>query len=156
MRKDKKVNMCNILDDGGYQFYCYCKRHGWTDGASYDNFDELSFFEGDPDIIKYDGQEGFFFYDENNNTCYYWIEVYGKEVQEVEEILRAYITEDRECFNYWDEDTEQTWDYFDKHKNVIAWRGGRGYVYSICGYNNGLKLMDSEHVEKRKAELITA
>ena len=48
----------NVLNDPSI-LYDYCVKEGYTD-EDYENWDFLTFFEGDPDLIKVDGDEGYF------------------------------------------------------------------------------------------------
>lgn len=144
----KKVICVNILDTS--DFYYYCKRHGLTDGKSREDFDELTFFEGDPDMIKYKGQLGFFFFDENNRHCYYYLEVFGEERDEVEDILSSFCSSLGEYYEPYKEDewsdccpdSIQNWKAWDKMQNGIAYRGGSGYVYGISDTSKFIKTKD--------------
>lgn len=137
----KKVNCVDILEST--DFYYYCKRHGLTEGKGVDEWfkdgEDLAFFEGDPDMIKYKGQLGFFYFDKGNRTCYYWLEVLWEEKDEVESILTSFCQSLREYYepivhDEWDDcapDNIQSWEAWDKMQNGIAYRGGSGYVYGI-------------------------
>lgn len=141
----KKVTCVNILDTS--DFYYYCKRHGWTNGQSREDFDELTFFEGDPDMIKYKGQLGFFFFDENNRHCYYWLDVFGDEIDEVEHILELFCIGlgYADCDSVWNDCSPheiQNWAAWNKMQNGIAYRGGSGYVYGISDTSKFIKTKD--------------
>lgn len=116
----------NITDDGAYDFWELCVKEGWTD-KSYDDFDNLSVFEGDPDMIRIEGQLGVFFYHEETDTVWYWFDDWGCSYN-VGSILIDFF-EKRLGNERWN-DNVQSWDWFEKH-NGIAYRGGMGYVYGI-------------------------
>ena len=61
----------NVIDDGRYEFWELCRDNGWTND-DYENFEELSIFEGDPDMIRINGQLGFFL--EYEGTIYYYFD----------------------------------------------------------------------------------
>lgn len=142
----KKVKCVDILEST--DFYYYCRRHGLTKGKSIDEWfqdgEDLAFFEGDPDMIKYKGQLGFFYFDKYNGTCYYWLEVYGDERDEVEDILKLFCIglNYPDCDNVGSDcspDSIQNWKAWDKMQNGIAYRGGSGYVYSINDISKFMK-----------------
>lgn len=113
----------NILSDP-YEFYEVCRDNEWTD-SDYEGFDELSMFEGDPDIIRINGQIGFFIYINEVDTVYYYYEEDGEHIDRIlidffEKRLRI-----GHCPEY-----AQNWEWFERH-NGIAYRSGCGYVYNI-------------------------
>lgn len=111
----------NVIDDGCYEFWELCRNNGWTT-KEYDDFDVLEMFEGDPDMIRINGQLGFFF--EYEGTIYYYFDEHRENIGE---ILIA-LFKKRLHKEYWK--GMQSWDYFNTH-NAIAYRGGQGYSYSI-------------------------
>lgn len=115
----------NILDDGAFEFYELCKKNEWTD-SEYDDFDALKMFEGDPDMIRVNGELGFFMYISETDTVYYWFEESIGE--NIDKILIAFF-EKRLGREKWNEKF-QSWEYFGKN-NAIAYRGGCGYLYGI-------------------------
>lgn len=113
----------NILNDP-YEFYEVCKENEWTD-SDYEDFDALSMFEGDPDIIRINGQTGYFIHVKETDTVYYYYEEYGEHI---DRILIDFF-EKRLHFDHCPENV-QSWEWFENH-NGIAYRGGYGYVYNI-------------------------
>ena len=111
----------NVAEDGCHSFWELCRNNGWTT-ADYEDFDVLSMFEGDPDMIRINGQLGFFL--ENGDTIWYYFDEYGENI---DKILISFF-ENRLHREYWKE--MQSWDYFNSH-NAIAYRGRQGYSYSI-------------------------
>ena len=72
---------CNVAEDS-YPLYLYCKENQFTSAESYDEFyengEELQFYEGDPDMIKLNGEIGYFadcgeymfyYFDGDQNDC---------------------------------------------------------------------------------------
>lgn len=51
----------NLITEDSSELYEICKDYGWTD-CEYEDFDVLSFFDGDPDMIHINGQVGYFWY----------------------------------------------------------------------------------------------
>lgn len=141
----KKVKCVDILEST--DFYYYCKRHGLTCGKGVDEWDDLAFFEGDPDMIKYKGRLGFFYFDKGNSTCYYYLEVLWDEKDEVERILSSFCSNLREYYepyasSEWDDcspDEIQNWKAWDKMQNGIAYRGGSGYIHGIHDISKFIK-----------------
>ena len=113
----------NLITEDSYELYEICKENGWAD-CEYEDFDVLEFFEGDPDMIRVDGQIGYFWYNEENDIIYYYFDEWGHNIGS---ILRDFYKK-RLHKEYWP--GMQSWEYFDTH-NCIAYRGGSGYVYSL-------------------------
>lgn len=113
----------NLITEDSYELYEICKENGWA-ACEYEDFDVLEFFEGDPDMIRVDGQIGYFWYNEENDTIYYYFDEWGHNIGS---ILRDFYKK-RLHKEYWPD--MQSWEYFDTH-NCIAYRGGSGYVYSL-------------------------
>ena len=113
----------NLITEDSYEFYKICKDNGWTD-SEYEDFDVLSFFEGDPDMIHIEGQIGYFWYHQSTDTIFYYFDEWGSRVGS---ILRDFYKK-RLHKERWEFDN--AWEYFDTH-NCIAYRGGSGYLYSL-------------------------
>lgn len=113
----------NLITEDSYELYEICKENGWAD-CEYEDFDVLEFFEGDPDMIRVDGQIGYFWYNEENDTIYYYFDEWGHNIGS---ILRDFYK--KRLHKEYCPDM-QSWEYFDTH-NCIAYRGGSGYVYSL-------------------------
>lgn len=113
----------NLITEDSSELYEICKDYGWTD-CEYEDFDVLAFFEGDPDMIRIDGQIGYFWYHESTDTIFYYFDEWGSRVGS---ILRDFYKK-RLHKERWEFDNP--WEYFDTH-NCIAYRGGSGYLYSM-------------------------
>ncbi len=117
----RTVNVCEC----DYELYELAVREGWYEGDRED-FDTLSLFEGDPDMIRVDGQVGYFFHYADNDTVYYWFDEW-RGLHNIGAILTRFF--EHRLGKEYTEDV-QSWHWFDHH-NGIAYRGGMGYVYSI-------------------------
>ena len=96
----------------------------------------LSFFEGDPDMINIFGCTSYFIDVEPKKSEYKWIIVSG-DVSDVEDYLERFFSEDFET--EWQLTEPNNWNSFwhNEDKNeTIAYRGGRGYVYTIWQFKN--------------------
>lgn len=111
----------NILNYS-YEFYELCAKEGWTD-ADYEDFEELSMFEGDPNIIHINGQLGFFI--EYEGIIWYY---FDEDNENIDKILLSFF--EKRLGKERLDDKFQKWDYFNNH-NAIAYRGGCGYAYSF-------------------------
>ena len=144
----------NVFEDS-YELYEYCKEQGYTD-CDYDDWlcdGPLGFFEGDPDMIKIDGEVGYFC--ECGDKVFYYFDEW--RTNNAEKILRAFFGAYRTgislgCTSWIDgEDPEgvyadsdiQNWDAWDKIENGIAWRGGAGYCYWITDWTEWLAMHDN-------------
>ena len=144
MKKEK--TFVDVSEDS-FPLWELCKAEGWTD-CDYEEWmdggGELSFFEGDPDLIHADGVSGVFA--ECGETVFYWMESDRREVvKKAETMLRAFfgayetgVTIGGESWKRGklpagvdDGPAVQSWDAWDKVRDGIAWRGGAGYVYEI-------------------------
>lgn len=135
------MEFINVLEDS-YELYELCKQEEWTTAEDYDEFvengGELAFFEGDPDIIKIDGEIGYFC-EMGNKVFYYFDEFHGEAKSLLKAFFGAFETgismggwswlsgENPEGF----EDVEGGWDAWDKISTGIAYRGGAGYSYAL-------------------------
>ena len=147
MKTNNNIEFVNVLEDS-YPLYEYCIENKLTDMNYedwYQDCGELSFFEGDPDIIKVHGDTGCFC--RCGNIVFYYFD--DMMTHDAEYLLRTFYNafdtgitlggyswikgdlpkgvSNAECI--------QNWDTFDKINTGIAWRGGAGYVYKIfaCG-----------------------
>ena len=135
-----------------------CKQEGWTDADLVDDFDELSFFEGDPDMVKVNGRKGYFA--KIDDTVFYWFdndvwidEVVGEAVvrtSAVEILLRGFfesfqtgVTIGGESYAHGTSPegvfTHNSWDFWRGVRNGIAFRGGAGYTYWITDWSEWLE-----------------
>lgn len=94
-------------------------------------FEGLAYLEGDPDKIKCDGRELYFTDIDLNGVKY--ILTSDDPTKEEEEMLKRFHGGQREKYF-----TLQLcdWDGYDDTPKAIAYRGGRGYTYSIWIYNS--------------------
>lgn len=134
-----KLEFINVFERPD-ELHELCTAEGWTDldvETWIEKGGDLQFFEGDPDIIKVDGQTGYFC--EYRNKVFYYLDDWtGTGL----EMLKAFFEDEHqdgiECG-----DDIQSWTAWDGIENGIAYRGGRGYVYNIFNF--------SEFVEKMEA-----
>ena len=139
------INLCN--DD--YPLWEVCKENGWTD-LSYDEWYErdgaLAFFEGDPDMIRFNNWVGYFA-ECDGKVFYYFDDFTG----EVEQILRAFfdafetgVTIGGYSYAHGEKPkgvatVEGGWDAWEKIEVGIAFRGGAGYTYWLTDWSEWLK-----------------
>lgn len=109
-----------------YELYELAVRNGWYDGERED-FDALAMYEGDPDIIKVNGNTGYFFYYEATDTIFYWFDECFTGFN-ISAILTRFF--EHRLHKEYTPDV-QSWDWFHSADDGIAYRGGRGYVYTI-------------------------
>ena len=133
----------NVVNDP-YVLYDYCKKEGYTE-EEFEDWDWLSFFEGDPDLIKVDGETGYFC--ECGDIVFYYLDDFTgkgeKMLQAFFEAFRTGITLGCNSFLTGEEpegvysgDDIQNWDAWEKMDCGIAWRGGAGYIYDIFDFTN--------------------
>lgn len=115
----------NVWDDP-YELWEWSVENGWTD-CTYEDWNVLEFFEGDPDIIKVNGDTGYFFYRKDNDTIYYWFDecFTGYNISAI--LVRFY---EHRLHKEYTPDV-QSWAWWDSAEDGIAYRGGSGYVYTI-------------------------
>lgn len=153
----------NILDQMS-EFYQFCKENGWTDENEefddwYNNGRDLQFFEGDPDMIKVDGETGFFC--QIGETVWYWFDDFESNA---EMMLRKFFSTFKTGITLGCESwvsginpdgvvdiTENHWETWKKMETGIAYRGGAGYSYWISDWSEWL-----ENERKKSAEQIHA
>lgn len=130
------LEFINVLEDS-FSLWQYCKENNFTD-SNFEDFEELSFFEGDPDIIKVDGEIGYFCKC-GNKVFYYFDDCF---THNSEELLKAFYKDIKTgitlgCNSYISgslpEDFEEieSWNDFEKVSTGIAFRGGAGYIYRL-------------------------
>ena len=99
-----------------------------------EHFEEFSLFEGDPDFIKVNGEQGrgeipFISVVVDGTEIYilpyYYLECYDCE-QEAMEILEWFILGAKD-----QKEIENSWGDWNNVKEGIAYRGGSGYYYSL-------------------------
>lgn len=128
----------NVAQDS-YELYEYMKENGFTD-ETFEEFEEdggeLSFFEGDPDMIKLDGETCYFAL--CGDIVFYYADHFIAD--RVQGILRDFFAPGKMVhygyYRYYaHEKTVKAencnWDTFDALPNVMAYRGGCGYTYDI-------------------------
>lgn len=93
--------------------------------------DYLTLFEGDPDMLKIDDYITYFMDLTVNDTKYI---ITNSDEPDDFEILKKFFSDDfKESF----ETTEpNNWESWEQLNNGIAYRGGKGYVYTIWKLNN--------------------
>lgn len=141
MKTENKLQFVNVFDDD-FELLEYCRENDFFDGEE-DEFDALSFFEGDPDIIKINGETGYFCKC-GNKVFFYFDDFKGH----AEKMLQIFFT----CFStgvtlggdsYLSRLSclpdgilqAETWEEWDKLKTGIAWRGGAGYIYTLLDFD---------------------
>lgn len=140
------MEFLNVFEDKS-DLYEYCKENGFTD-SDYENFDELSFFEGDPDIIVLNGNVGYFA--ECGDKVFYWIDdCTGYAESMMETFFSNYETGVTLGGYSWITtshpegvkklDSDLSWDEFEKLDAGIAYRGGAGYVYRLYDWSQWLE-----------------
>ena len=91
--------------------------------------------EGDPDIIRMDGQRAGYFADLTNfqtkekAIVYLSVRIREKKDGKMEDLLESFWTP-----NYkkeWELIEDGSWNDFDSQETAIAYRGGSGYIYTI-------------------------
>ena len=135
------LQFINVLEDS-FELWQYCKENDFTNESYedfYNNGGDLSFFEGDPDIIKVDGETGYFCLC-GNKVFYYFDDLM---THKAECLLKAFysglncqgITLGGNSFicGKLPESFEgiENWKEFEKVQTGIAFRGGAGYFYSL-------------------------
>lgn len=148
--KKNSLQFVNLLENP-FPLWEYCTENNFTD-LSYEEWyqggGDLSFFEGDPDMVKIDGETGFFAH--CGDKVFFWIENYtGK----AEKILRAFFTAFEVGITRGGESWMsghlpkgcsgakelQSWQMWERLNCGIAYRGGAGYTYTIQSWGNYLR-----------------
>lgn len=149
------LEIINVLEDS-YSLWQYCKENDFTSEdfeTWYNNGSELAFFEGDPDIIKINGETGYFCKC-GNKVFYYFDDCQSntswKTLKDFYSDIKTGIT--LGCNSYMTgrlpegfEAIEGKWNEFEKLENAIAWRGGAGYFYSFWNIEKYIKDMEETY-----------
>lgn len=135
----KNLEIINVCEDS-YALYEFCLENEYTD-LSYDewleNGGDLQFFEGDPDMLKLDGEIGYFAKC-GDKVFFYLGDVWDDS--RARGILRDFFAGGSvHNWGYYSKfipnkrfpDGCQNWDAWDDMQNAIAYRGGCGYCYNI-------------------------
>lgn len=135
------MEFINVLENR-WPLYELCKKNGWTD-CEYEDFDELGFFEGDPDMIKVNGDLGYFC--ECQGKVYYYFDDWNNEVEpflkKFFETFKTGITLGGESWvsgvnpEGVEDVTDNHWETWENMETGIAYRGGAGYVYWISDWS---------------------
>ena len=129
------IDYINVSEEPS-TLYDYMRKHGFLDGDAPEempkDFDELSWFEGNPDIVKFDGERGYFDFSpvsNGENTCFVYFACWTEEDWEgVVDLLDKFWNKELEASK------SQTWSALDLMKAGVAYRGGMGPSYTIyCG-----------------------
>lgn len=149
------MEFINVFEDS-YPLYELCKAEGWTSCEDYEEFyqsgGELQFFEGDPDMIKIDGEVGYFC--KCGDTVYYWFDewFHHNALVVLEKFFDTYKTgitiggvgyacgENPEGVKdvyggSKDPQGRYIWDIWEQMETGIAFRGGGGYTYWISDWS---------------------
>lgn len=133
------IEFINVCEDS-YRLFEYCKENGFTDCQDFEEWSEdcndLAFFEGDPDMIKIDGETGYFCL--CGDVCFFYMDAWDDS--KVRGILRdffaagsmancGYYSKFIPAVNF--PESCQNWETWHSLKNGIAYRGGAGYFYNI-------------------------
>lgn len=130
-----------LTEGDSYDLYQIYVKNEWTTCESYEEWldcgGDWDIFEGDPDMIKINGDVNYFV--KIDNHIFYTAERYNEEGM-IEGILRSFYSNgsDRYCGYYTKyfndrpvNESIQNWDAWDAMENGIAYRGGAGYSYEI-------------------------
>jgi len=143
------MELINVLEDC-YSLWELCKANGWTEDNYEDFFQkggDLQFFEGDPDMIKVNGEVGYFCKCQGN--VYYWFEDFdGSAEAMLKKFFETYktgITLGGEGYAIGEnpdgvvdvhgDGIHPIWDIWEKMETGIAFRGGGGYTYWISDWS---------------------
>jgi hypothetical protein len=142
----------NVFDDP-MALYDFCVENQYTDCKTYEEwFDgggDLTFFEGDPDMIKVNGEIGYFC--ECGDVVFFYFDDWGDH--NAETILKGFFGAFQTGItlggNSWisgdlpkgcsDDQCLQNWEMWDKIQTGIAYRGGAGYFYTIQSWGNYIR-----------------
>lgn len=153
------MKFVNVFEDS-YELYELCKKNGWTDcdyETWYQNGGELEFFEGDPDMIKLDGNVGYFC--KVDDTVFFYFDDYESHA---EMMLKAFYSAYKTGITIGGESwiagkdpegvkdvTENHWETWKKMDTGFAYRGGAGSTYWISDWSAWL-----ENELKKPAEVL--
>lgn len=148
------MNFINVFEDP-YPLYELCKAEGWTRCNDYEEFyqnaGELMFFEGDPDMIKVNGEVGYFC--EIRGTVYYWFDEWNHGAEDIlKKFFETYKTgitiggvgyacgmNPEGVKDVIAENGQRVWDVWEGMETGIAFRGGGGYTYWISDWSEWQK-----------------
>ena len=150
-------NICNYYED----FYDLCKENGWTDSSYedwYNNGEELQFFEGDPDMIKVNGNIGYFA--KIDDTVWFWFDDYDSTA---EMMLRKFFSCYQTGITLGGESwiagttpdcvvTKNSWKEWEEIETGFAYRGGAGYCYWITDWSEWLEMENKKPIEQLHEE----
>lgn len=96
--------------------------------------DVLGIFEGDPDLIKIDSNKLLFVDIETNGERFviYLDSEYQADEEKVKERLLLFFQDNFKDF--YESPEYNTWPTFDNNSDIIAYRGGKGYYYTLWMY----------------------
>jgi len=100
--------------------------------------DPLSFFEGDPDMIKVLERIEYFCLYEYEGTTYIISTADSGDC--MDDIFIELLDKFVEGSEFWENPDHETWDAYDSADIAIAFRNGSGYSYSIFEYTEPLDL----------------
>lgn len=143
------MEFINVLENP-YPLYELCKDNGWYEGEDED-FDALEFFEGDPDMIKINGEVGYFCKCDGN--VYYWFDNFdGSAETMLKKFFETYKTgvtiggegyaigENPEgVVDVHGDGIHPIWNIWENMETGIAFRGGGGYTYWISDWSEWQK-----------------
>lgn len=134
----ENLEIINVCEDS-YSLWEYCRENELTD-LEYeewcDNGGDLQFFEGDPDMIKLDGETGYFAL--CGDKVFFYMDAWDDS--RARGILRDFFAGGYVGhYGYYSKfipakrfpEACQNWDAWDDMQNAIAYRGGCGYIYNI-------------------------
>ena len=106
------------LVENDYSFFEYQALIG--NETHYELFDCLSYFEGDPDYLKIDGESCYFI--ELSGIVYYY--PFCDDKKALKALRRFYEGKLNRI-------EPNTWEKWETIKNGLAYRGGSGYLYTL-------------------------
>lgn len=149
------MQFINVFEDS-YPLYELCKAEGWTECKDYEEFyqsgGELAFFEGDPDMIKVDGELGYFC--KYGDTVFYWFDEWPNHsaLAVLEKFFDTYETgitiggvgyacgmNPEGVKDVIAENGQRVWDVWEGMETGIAFRGGGGFTYWISDWSEWQK-----------------
>ena len=130
--------MKTIVTEIGEGIAYYQELHDWVKSFDIDPNDEmfepLSIMEGDPDILRCNDRKLYFLDVELSGTKFI---LTSDEVNEQEKKMLTEFHQDdfKESYSV----GECNWETFNDATNAVAYRGGKGYLYTIWLYNSNHK-----------------
>lgn len=127
--------MKTIVTEIGEGIAYYSELHDWVKSFDIDPDDEmfepLALMEGDPDKLRCNGRELYFMDIDLGETKFI---LTSDEVNDEEKKMLAEFHQDDFKERY--AVGECNWEIFDNATNAVAYRGGKGYQYTIWLYNS--------------------